>query len=149
MKIVKTDTLHSDFVSLVHLLDAELQGQYGAVEAIYNEHNKTGALETALVGYLDDNPVACGCFRAIDDQTVELKRMFVHRDYRGQGLSTLLLKALEDWAKELGYCIAILETGRLQREAIGLYQKLQYEVTENYAPYIGIESSICMSKRMA
>ncbi len=119
------------------------------MQALYDEHNKTGVLPTALVGYQDEIPVACGCFRRVDGQTVELKRMFVRKDHRGQGLSALLLEALEDWAKELGYCIAILETGRLQREAIGLYQKLQYEVTENYAPYVGIEPSICMSKRMA
>lgn len=149
MNIVKTDTSHPDFVILIHLLDIELQEQYGAVQALYDEHNKTGVLPTALVGYLDEIPVACGCFRRVDGQTVELKRMFVRKDHRGLGLSTLLLQALEDWAMELGHSHAILETGTKQLAAMKLYEKAGYEVMEQYEPYVGMETSLCMKKRLA
>jgi len=118
------------------------------VQALYTEHNKTGVLQTALVGYLDESPVACGCFKIVDEKTIELKRMFVRKAQRGQGLSTLLLQALEDWAKELGYHHAILETGIKQLAAMNLYEKSGYEITVNYEPYVGMETSICMKKRL-
>ena len=148
MEIVKTDTSHPDFVALIQLLDVELQEQYGAVQALYDEHNKTGVLETTLVGNLDEVAVACGCFQTVDEQTVEIQRMFVCEEHRGKGYSVQLLQELELWAADLGYCRAILETGRKQLEAINLYRKFGYEVTDNYEPYVGIENSICMKKRL-
>jgi hypothetical protein len=44
--------------------------------------------------------------------------------------------------------MAILETGFMQKEAISLYQKLSYTITENYGQYIGIENSVCMKKNI-
>ena len=37
-----------------------------------------------------------------------------------------------------------LETGRKQPEAIALYQKSGYRLTENYGQYVGVENSVCM-----
>ncbi|MFN8324327.1 MAG: hypothetical protein U0T80_00990 [Flavobacteriaceae bacterium] len=51
---------------------------------------------------------------------------------------------LENWAKEEGYRNAVLETGHLQKDAIHLYQKSGYEITENHGQYIGVENSVCM-----
>jgi len=56
---------------------------------------------------------------------------------------------LEKWAKELGYKKVILETGDQLSEAINLYQKHQYEITDNYGPYIGMKESVCMKKMIA
>lgn len=58
-------------------------------------------IDTALVGYEDDVLVACGCFKKIDDTTVEIKRMFVVLNYRRRGFSSHILGELEAWAKEL------------------------------------------------
>jgi len=148
MNLVKTDTAHPDFITFIQLLDAELQVEYGDVQALYTEHNQIGVLQTAMVGTLDETPVACGCFKRVDHQTVELKRMFVRKDHRGNGLSTLLLRALEDWAQELGHSHAILETGTKQWVAMKLYEKAGYEVTEQYEPYVRMETSVCMKKRL-
>jgi hypothetical protein len=41
---------------------------------------------------------------------------------------------------------AILETGKGQHEAIGVYTKRNYTVIENYGQYAGVELSICMRK---
>jgi hypothetical protein len=61
-------------------------------------------------------------------------------------LSVIVLQALENWSLELGHPIAILETGKGQPEAIGLYNKSGYQVIDNYGPYIGFENSVCMKK---
>ena len=67
-------------------------------------------------------------------------------EYRGKGVAEAILNELENWAKEEGYSISILETGHKQLDAIGLYQKLGYQITENFGQYIGVENSVCMKK---
>lgn len=144
----KTTNSHKDFCALTDALDAELNARYGKVQALYDKHNVIDLIDTALVGYEDDVPVACGCFKKIDDKTVEMKRMFVALNYRRRGFSSQILGELELWAKECGFCEARLETGKAQPEAIALYQKMGYVITPNYPPYVGMENSVCMAKTL-
>jgi GNAT superfamily N-acetyltransferase len=80
--------------------------------------------------------------------TVEIKRMFVRPKQCGKGLASSVLRELESWAQELGYTHAILETGRKQAEAIGLYQKYGYKRIENYGQYQGMANSVCFGKNL-
>jgi len=41
---------------------------------------------------------------------------------------------------------AVMEIGKNQPEAIQLYQKIGFEVIENYGQYAGIDNSVCMQK---
>lgn len=72
--------------------------------------------------------------------------MFVLKEERGNGYSKEILKNLEKWALELGYKKAVLETGKNQREALGLYERCKYKKVENYGPYIGKEHSVWFAK---
>ena len=72
--------------------------------------------------------------------------MFVHPDYRGKGIASKILSELELWASEQNYSEAILETGINQPEAIALYKKSGYLVTQNYGQYANAENSVCMKK---
>jgi GNAT superfamily N-acetyltransferase len=98
--------------------------------------------------YFDDKAVACGCFKKYDGNTVEIKRMFVSPEARGMGLAQKILQELEFMAAQSGYSNAILETLYKQKEAIGLYQKVGYEISDNYEPYVGLKDSICMKKKI-
>jgi putative acetyltransferase len=148
MNIVRLKNTHPDFIGLTKRLDAELNARYGRQQAIYDKHNIIDPIDTAIVGYLDEIPVTCGCFKVIDGQTVEIKRMYVASDHRRKGLAVLTLQALEKWAAALGFKRAILETGKGQPEAIGLYEKCGYGVTANYGPYVGMDNSRCMAKSL-
>ena len=56
------------------------------------------------------------------NQTCELRKMYLHRDYRGQGLGKGLLdNALAD-ARRLGFASVVLETASVLKEAIALYE---------------------------
>jgi putative acetyltransferase len=55
---------------------------------------------------------------------------------------------LEAWAAELSYEKCVLETGKKQVEAIGLYQKNGYQKIPNYGQYIGVENSLCFEKKL-
>lgn len=137
-----------DFRELVLLLDLEFRERYGAIQDEYDRHNTTGPSTVILVAYSENKPVGCGAFRKFDSETVEIKRMFVRKEFRGKGISKIILKQLEEIAAEQGYTTAVLETGIKQQEAIALYKKSGYKQTQKYGPYADLEFSICMSKKI-
>lgn len=142
----RTTSDNADFQNLVTLLDADLKIRDGEDHEFYAQINKTAILNNTIVCYQNNIAVGCGAFREIDSKTVEIKRMYVHPDFRGKGIASGILAALEIWASEINYFQTILETGVNQPEAIALYKKSGYEVIENYGQYAGVENSICMKK---
>ena len=142
----RTDSTDPDFQYLITLLDQNLNERYGDLQATYDTHNVIPYIGTVVLAYRDNQPVGCGCFKAFDGQSVEVKRMFVHPGARGNGVASLILTELEKWAAAEGYTYTVLELGNKQPEAIGLYQKLGYGPIENYGPYIDMPTSICMRK---
>lgn len=149
MTYKRTDSSDTDFQSLVTLLDKDLAIRDGDDHAFYDQFNKITHIKHAIVCYSNDTPVACGAFKQYDEQTVEIKRMFVLPEYRGQGLGAQVLQQLEAWAHELNYQTCVLETGKKQPEAIALYQKSGYAITPNYGQYENVENSVCMKKILA
>ena len=77
-------------------------------------------------------PVACGGVKHLDDQACEIKRMYVVSEARGQGVAGVLLRALEDEGRRLGYTIARLDTGPHQPHAQRLYERAGYRSIENF-----------------
>ena len=148
LHIVRTDSTHPDFHQLIIPLDKELQGLYGEEQAFFDQFNKVNMIRHVIIAYHEGQPVGCGAIKEYAADVMEVKRMFVDRRFRGQGIALKVLAALEQWAHELGYKRCILETGNKQREAIRLYEKAGYQVIPNYGQYIGVESSICMEKNL-
>lgn len=147
LKFTRTNSDHADFLELVKHLDADLAARDGEVmTAFFSQHNKVPNLGTVLIAYDSDVPVGCGAFKKFDDETVEVKRMFVFEHKRGKGIASQILSNLEVWAKELGYKICILETGNKQPEAIRLYEKNHYQRIPNFHPYVGVKESLCFKK---
>jgi putative acetyltransferase len=133
---------------LVRLLDAYLDDVYGVVQAEYRPFNSLASIDGAVIAYEDGLAVGCGCYKRYDDNTAEIKRMFVRPEHRGSGAASLVLEEVEKWAVEEGYSRAVLETGIKQPAAIRFYTKSGYAPTENYGQYIGMESSVCMAKQL-
>lgn len=147
-KIIRTDSSNPTFISLVQLLDAELAERDGAEHSFYHQYNGIQLLQHVVVLFHEDIPIGCGAFKQIEADTIEVKRMYIIPDHRSKGLATMVLTALEEWAKEEGFITAVLETGKRQPEAIALYQKNGYVNIPNYGQYIGIENSVCFEKRL-
>lgn len=144
--LLRTTSSNQDFQDLIVLLDQVLVIADGDEHAFFAQYNKVDAINNVVVCYENEIAMGCGAFKKHDDQTVEIKRMFVHPDYRGKGVASLILKELELWATELNYSKSILETGIKLQNAIALYKKSGYAISENYGQYIGIENSVCMRK---
>jgi GNAT superfamily N-acetyltransferase len=102
-----------------------------------------------LVGYLDDVPVAMGGVRRFEADAMEIKRMYVAPEVRGQGLSRLMLSALEDLARELGARRVVLETGERQPEAMRLYETSGYQRIDGFGHYRCQPLSVSYGKSLA
>jgi GNAT superfamily N-acetyltransferase len=148
LRIHRTTSEDPEFLKLVELLNRELWIRYPAEQAQYDQHNKVDHNKTVVIAYIGNEAVGCGCIKPVDLFTVEVKRMFVLPPHRGKGIAVALLTELEIWARELSFKKAILETGVKQPEAIAVYKKTGYFLIENYEPYIGMPSSICMGKSL-
>jgi GNAT superfamily N-acetyltransferase len=148
IKVLKTTSENPDFLFLVAALDKSLWESYPENNENYWGNNVLELNPNVVVIYLENVPVACGCFKKQEKKTIEIKRMFVSPDARGLGLAKRILQELELWARALGYTFSVLETLNKQQEAIGLYQKVGYEIVDNYEPYVGLENSICMRKQI-
>jgi DNA-binding MarR family transcriptional regulator len=85
-----------------------------------------------VVALSDGEPVACGGLQAIGAATGELKRMWVHDDWRGAGLGTRLLRHLEDQARARGHAVLRLDTNAVLTEAISMYGRAGYRAIERY-----------------
>jgi putative acetyltransferase len=147
--IKRTNSNDPDFQLLVSHLDHELWNELKEDQSTYDQYNKVPDLPTVVVIYIDEKPVASGCYKQYDDNTVEIKRMFVEKDYRGKGISKLILIEVERWAIESGFRFAILETSIHFKAAQSLYTKAGYNIIENYDQYAGLEESVCMKKELS
>ena len=149
MKLLRTDSSHQDFQSLVVLLDKDLKIRDGDEHEFYAQFNKIDHLKNVVVVFIENEAVGCGAFKPYSDDTAEIKRMYVKPEFRGQRIAQNILTELEAWAGESGFTTAVLETGLKQPEAIRLYERSGYQRIENYGQYVGVENSICMKKNNA
>src|SRR5688572_6375244 len=149
IRVERTTSDNKEFTLLVTCLDKDLLSRYEEQQAVYDQYNIIENNPHVLVAYHENVPVGCGCFKKFDEQSVEIKRMYVKPEYRGRGIAATILDSLEKWAAELNYPVSVLETGTKQIEAIQLYRKSGYIVIENYGPYKNMPESICMQKRLA
>ncbi|TMR24668.1 GNAT family N-acetyltransferase [Nonomuraea turkmeniaca] len=137
----------ADDVELAALLDAafaELVARYG-LEG--RSQVQSGA--RYLVVSVDGQAVGCGAVQPVDAVTGELKRMYVVPGHRGRGIATSLLSALEELARGLGYHRLRLATGLRQPEAIALYERCAYTLTEPYGKYVDAPLTRCYQKALA
>ncbi|MBA4410367.1 MAG: GNAT family N-acetyltransferase [Odoribacter sp.] len=147
-EFIRTTSEHPDFRKMVNALDEDLYQRNGDTQKQYEQYNQIDKIKHAIVIYSERKPVGCGCFKRFDNESVEMKRMFVLPEMRGKHLAARMLQELEKWAVEEGYSKAVLETGVRQVEAIRLYTLAGYSLTGNYGQYIGMKDSICYRKEL-
>jgi len=142
----RTNSNNINFLELTEYLDKDLRNIYGSNQDEFDQYNSIINVATVVIAYEKNTAVGCGCFKAKEDNTIELKRMFVKATHRGKGIGVAILNELEKWAFEIGFSSMLLETGTLQPAAIQLYIKQGYQIIPNYYPYIENEMSVCMRK---
>ena len=134
---------------LIEALDAHLASRY-SLEQRFGPNLEPAqiapGLGTFVVARMNGRAVGCGAVRLLDPTTVEVKRMYVEPEMRGQGVAKGILSHLEGAARELGARRAVLETGIYQDEAIGLYRRAGYSVVDCWGEYSTSPTSVCYEK---
>ena len=139
----------NDFLCLVKTLSEMLAELNGEKNSYYAPLNVESSLAVALVAYVNDEAAGCGGSRPMDQETIEIKRMFVSPAQRGVGIGRAILAELESIGKQDGYEKARLETSKRLTIANRLYEKSGYAVIPNYGPYVGLDDSVCMEKLLS
>ena len=144
--LLRTDSTNPDFIALIRELDTYLAKVDGDDHSFYAQYNKVDKIKHVVVAYQDGIALGCGAIKALDDESMEVKRMYTRPEGRKKGIATKVLTELEKWAAELGYQKCVLETGKRQTEAVALYHKTAYRQIPNYGQYAGMENSVCFEK---
>lgn len=150
MDFHRTDGKNEDFIENCRLLDMDLDRRVGKKikRDKYKKYNRLDEIKQAIVVYEDGKAIGGGAIRRYDEESVELKRVFIHTEYQGRGIGSKLVSLLIEWAMELGYKKMILETGELLVESCAVYKKLGFQVIPNYGPYANMPESLCMAKKL-
>jgi len=150
IKIEHLDPQAADVKALVAAADAFYDGLYPAesthLEAL-DDLNKPNVL---FIGCrIDGQLVASGAAKLMDDDNsyAEIKRVFVRVEYRGRGLSGMLMNYLETALSQRGVSLFRLETGVLQPQALSLYRKLGYHQRGPFGAYHADPLSVFMEKQ--
>ena len=106
-----------------------------------------------IAARMEDLLLGIGSFRRIPPHKgsqpyVEIKRLYIPKQFRGMGLATQLMDALEKRALEEGYSKACLETGIHQNEALSLYEKRGYQKVKPFGYYEEDPLSVFMRKAL-
>lgn len=97
---------------------------------------------------LDGIPAGCGGVQLFGSEYGELKRMFVRPQFRGLGLARLMLRHLEEFAREHHIHVLRLETGIHQKAAIRLYEKWGFQYIPPFGEYVEDPLSRFFEKRI-
>ena len=85
-----------------------------------------------LVAYRKRQPVGCAALKRLDDDTAEIKRVYVAPEARGTGVARALLARLETIAGEIGYTTLRMDTGARQPASVVLFGSVGYEQIADY-----------------
>ena len=148
LELIRTTSENKDFVKLNTMLDKELAIRDGDDHAFFAQYNKIDTIKHVILAYNEGIVVGCGAFKKFDEDSAEIKRMFVLPEGRGKKVASQVLIELENWARETGFKSCILETGASFKDALALYRNSGYEVSENYGQYKSVTSSVCFFKTL-
>jgi GNAT superfamily N-acetyltransferase len=85
-----------------------------------------------LLALYDGEPAGCAALREIDNESCEMKRMFVYDKFHGKGIGAALTEKLIREARIIGYSTIKLDTSIRQVEAQKLYEKMGFKRTTPY-----------------
>lgn len=144
--LIEVTSNHPDFIFLCNELDNFLNIAIGGEQKRekYKKFNHLDTMDYVVVAYDKNIPVGCAALRKYSETEIEVKRVFVRQEYRGQNIGGMLLETLISQAKFLGYQRMLLETGEFLNDSVRLYARYGFEKIPNYGAYVNMSESLCM-----
>ncbi len=138
-----------DAIQLIAELEAVLSPMYPQESRHGYSVEKLLREEVAFfVTWHDGTPAGCGGIQLYGTEYGEVKRMYVRPQFRGLGLSKLMLDHLAAYARQRGVTVLRLETGIHQKEAIALYERYGFQRRPPFGEYREDPLSIYFEKRI-
>jgi len=84
INLYRTNSEDNDFINLVFKLDEYLHIIDGDKHPFFAQFNKLDSIKNAIVAYEDKVPAGCGAIKQYNEDTMEVKRMYVKPEARGR-----------------------------------------------------------------
>ncbi len=98
-----------------------------------------------LLVYKNGLPIGCGAVEIYNEDTMEIKRMFVKPSNRGRCATTILTEL--EWSLELGFKY-YLKLERTNQKPLNYIRKATILLYQILVKYMSSENSICFKKAM-
>ena len=146
MEVIITHERDERFIELSDKLNQEYYDNLGEMALKYEDYNELNVPHLVLLVLNWDKPIACVSYKIFNDNSIEIKRLYVTKRHRNKGIAHKLVKQIEKVAIDYGFKYSYLVTGVNNIAAINLYKKLDYEVIDNFGMFKDDENCICMKK---
>jgi ribosomal protein S18 acetylase RimI-like enzyme len=146
LRIANLDPQGEAALSLLREAAAEVRPLYAtaAAEGASTLGNPPlGPRDVYVAAMLNDRAVACGSIRELDGISGQIRRLYVHRDFRRRHVGHALLAYLVSEARRLGYQRLCLETGNKQPAAMALYEGFGFRRIAAFGEYASDPTSVC------
>ena len=94
----------------------------------------------------DDMVIGTVAVKMLSDDICEPKCMYLYKEYHGQGLGRRLAETAISYAKEKGFGKMVLDTVSTYENALRLYEKLGFVLTERYND--NMKADVFMSREL-
>ena len=148
METILTDEKDERFKNLVAELDKGYFERIGDDLQKYESYNEFKNPHVVILALDRNDAVACASYRTFNENSVELKRVFVKREYRKRGITYCLIKELEKSIINNNFKHSYIVTGKKNFAAINLYKKLNYQTITNFGQFRDDNAVICMKKEL-
>lgn len=107
------------------------QGKLAEIDEFQKNYFDNGG--TFLVTVLGNRIIGTGAIKYLEEGVCEIKRMWLLREYHGQGYGYQMMQRLLSVARESGYSVVRLETDPIvQTRAVNFYKKIGFYEIPRY-----------------
>ena len=107
------------------------QGKLAEIDEFQKNYFDNGGI--FLVTVLGNRIIGTGAIKYLEEGVCEIKRMWLLREYHGQGYGYQMMQRLLSVARESGYSVVRLETDPIvQTRAVNFYKKIGFYEIPRY-----------------
>jgi ribosomal protein S18 acetylase RimI-like enzyme len=111
-------------------VDLSFQGFAEELAGLPGEYKAPGG--TLILCVVDQRPAGCVAVRPWHLRACEMKRLYVRKEFQGQGCGHILAAEAVKWAKHAGYERMLLDTLPAMTAAQHLYERLGFREIDAY-----------------
>ena len=149
--IAEADPQSSEALDLLRLAAIEARALYPEFHTpsdAWPSNDPTPPRGIYLIALADGIVVGMGAHRPLNAVISEVRRTYVHPNFRRLGVAQAVLAKLESHALSQGFTHLRLETGNRQAAAMALYELCGYNRIARFGIYVDDPTSVCYEKSL-